>query len=296
MEEFCIRSADALLCPGHRLAEEAERRFGIAANTVEVIPLPVGFAPRIDRDEAVWADGAICYVGRLEPRKGIIEWVEAAVRVAREHPNVHFDFVGADIWNLETALRAQIGRDLAARFRFHGSKSKEEIATFLAKAMAGVVPSRWENFPNVCIEAMASGLPVIATRYGAMAELVEDGRSGWLAEDTGVAGMADVLADALRRCLAATAQQRAAMGGVAAEAVRRICDNKTVVAAHQRFRSAVLARGAVRSLGACLPGTPGGSANVVVRTEALEAAHGVLRSLEAQTMAPCAVAVVWPID
>jgi glycosyltransferase involved in cell wall biosynthesis len=293
MEEFCIRSADALLCPGRRLAMEAERRFGIAANTVEVIPLPVGFAPRIDRDEAVWADGAICYVGRLEPRKGVIEWVESAARVAREHPHVHFDFVGADIWNLESALRGQIGRDLAPRFRFHGPKSKKEIATFLAKAMAGVVPSRWENFPNVCIEAMASGLPVIATRYGAMAELLEDGRSGWLAEDSGMAGMTDSLADALRRCLATTPRRRAAMGGVAAEAVRRICDNKAVVAAHQRFRAAVLARGAVRSLGASVPGAPVGSANVVVRTEVLEAADGVLRSLEEQTMTPHAVAVVY---
>jgi glycogen(starch) synthase len=293
MEEFCIRSADALLCPGRRLAAEAERRFGIAANTVEVIPLPVGFPPPIDRDEAVWANGTICYVGRLEPRKGIIEWVEAATRIAREHPYVHFDFVGADIWNLETALRAQIGRDLAARFLFHGPKSKEEIATFLARAMAGVVPSRWENFPNVCIEAMASGLPVIATRYGAMAELLEDGRSGWLAEDTGVAGMVDSLADALRRCLAATPQQRAAIGRVGAEAVRRICDNEAVVAAHQRFRSAVLARGAVRSVGACAPGGSVGLANVVVRTEALEAADGVLRSLEAQTIAPRAVALVY---
>src|SRR5262249_34220041 len=97
----------------------------------------------------------------------------------------------------------------------------------------------------------------------------------------------------LRRCLAATPQQRAAMGGVAAEAVRRICDNEAVVAAHQRFRSAVLARGAVCSPGACVPGGEVGSANVIVRTAALEGADGVLRSLEAQTMAPRAVVVVY---
>jgi glycosyltransferase involved in cell wall biosynthesis len=293
MEEFCIRSADALLCPSRSLAKQAVRHYGVAASAIEVIPLPMGFTPRIERDEAVWADGAICYVGRLEPRKGVIEWVESATRVAREHPRVHFDFVGADVWTLQKALLQQIGRDLAPRFRFHGPKSKEEIAAYLAKAMAGVVPSRWENFPNVCIEAMASGLPVIATRCGAMAELLEDGRSGWLAEDVGVAGMADSLADALRRCLATPPQQRAAMGEIAADAVRRICDNEAVVAAHQRFRSAVLARGVVRSSGPCVPAPEVGSANVVVCAETLEAADGVLQSLGAQTIAPEAVAVVY---
>ena len=293
MEEFCIRSADALLCPSRSLASQAARHYRIPVDAIEVIPLPMGLLPRIDRDEAVWAHGSVCYVGRLEPRKGVIEWVEAATRVARTHPHVHFDFVGADVWKLQRALLNQIGRNLASRFRFHGPKSKEEIAQYLAKAMAGVVPSRWENFPNVCIEAMASGLPVIATRCGAMAELIEDGRSGWLAEDTGVAGMADGLSDALRRCLAASPQQRAAMGAAAAEAVRRICDNEAVVAAQQRFRSAVLARGAVRSGGACARPPRVVSANVVVRAETLESVDGVLQSLDAQTMAPHAVAVVY---
>jgi glycosyltransferase involved in cell wall biosynthesis len=293
MEAFCTRSADALLCPSRSLRAEAARLFQVAADAIEVIPLPVGFAPPIDRDPAVWTDGAICYVGRLEPRKGVIEWVEAATRIAREHPRVRFDFIGADIWNLQAPLAEMVGQDLAPRFRFHGPKSREEIAFYLAKAMAGVAPSRWENFPNVCIEAMASGLPVIATRCGAMAELIEDGRSGWLAEDAGVAGMADSLAEALRRCLATPPQQRAAMGRAAAERVRRICDNDAVVAAHQRFRAAVLARGARRSSAACAPAPPASSANVVVRAETREAADGVLRSLEAQTTAPAAVAVVY---
>jgi glycosyltransferase involved in cell wall biosynthesis len=293
MEAFCIESADALLCPSRSLAAQAAQQFRLAAEAIEVIPLPVGFTPKVDRDPAVWADGAICYVGRLEPRKGVIEWVEAAARVARQHPHVRFDFVGADIWNLHGLLAEQIGRELAPRFRFHGPKPREEIVRHLAEAMAGVVPSRWENFPNVCVEAMASGLPVLATRYGAMAELVEDGRSGWLAADDGVAGMADSLADALRRCLATSPERRAAMGDAAAERVRRICDNQAVVAAHQRFRAAVLARGARRASDPSASAPTTGSANIVVRAEKLASAEGVLRSLEAQTIAPEAIAVVY---
>ncbi|CAN7577872.1 glycosyltransferase [Phenylobacterium sp. LjRoot219] len=291
MEEFCIKSADALLCPSGGLARAAARHYRLQPDSIEVIPLPLGDAPRIERDFAVWSEGSICYVGRLEPRKGVIEWVEAATRVAQKDAAVHFDFVGADSWNLQQDLLKQIGPELAPRFRFHGARSKSEIAHYLGRAQAAVVPSRWENFPNVCIEAMASGLPVIATRNGAMAELLEDERSGWLAEDAGVAGMVDSLAEALRRCLATPGARKATMGAAAARTARRICDNDAVLAAHERFRSRVAARGAIRLFAP--RAAPDASANVVVCAETLLVAKGVLRSLQMQTKAPKAIAVVY---
>lgn len=291
MEEFCIKSADALLCPSGGLARAAARHYRLQPDSVEVIPLPLGDAAQIERDPAVWSEGSICFVGRLEPRKGVIEWVEAATRVAQEDPAVHFDFVGADSWDLQQDLLKHIGPKLAPRFRFHGARSKTEIARYLGRAQAAVVPSRWENFPNVCIEAMASGLPVIATRYGAMAELLEDERSGWLAEDAGVAGMVDSLAEALRRCLATPPARKAAMGAAAAQAARRSCDNEAVLAAHERFRSRVATRGAIRHFVPQAP--PEASANVVIRAPTTLAAKGVLRSLQTQTKAPRAIAVVY---
>lgn len=291
MEAFCIQSADALLCPSRGLAQAAARRYCIQPDAIEVIPLPLGEAPLIKRDPEVWAEGSICYLGRLEPRKGVIEWVQAAAKVARTDPCVHFDFVGADSWDLEVELKRLIGPTLAPRFRFHGARSKPEIARRLAVAQAAVVPSRWENFPNVCIEAMASGLPVIATRYGAMADLIEDQRSGWLAQDAGIAGMVDSLADALRRCLATPADRKAAMGAVAARTVRRICDNDAVLQAHARFRTRLVGRGPIPC--ATPRAQPRASANVVVRADTLLAAKGVLRSLQAQTRPPLAIAVVY---
>jgi glycogen synthase len=291
MEEFCIRSADALLCPSRSLAAAATRHYGLQPGAIEVIPLPVGLSPRIERDASVWAEGAICYVGRLEPRKGVIEWVEAATRVAREDPRPHFDFVGADSWKLQGELERQIGPELSSRFRFHGPKSKPEIASHLGRANAAVVPSRWENFPNVCIEAMASGLPVLATRFGGMAELIEDGASGWLAEDTGVAGMVDSLAEALRRCLAAPGERKAEMGAAAARRVRRLCDNDAVLDAQQRFRAGLVARGAAQA-GPGAPHNPQVSIGVVVRVAAPVDAERVLRALQAQTRPADAVAVV----
>ena len=63
-------------------------------NGVHVIPYPIGEFPLLKRDEDIWEHGTICYVGRLERRKGVIEWIKAAVAVAPEFPNARFEFVG----------------------------------------------------------------------------------------------------------------------------------------------------------------------------------------------------------
>src|SRR5205085_689301 len=109
-----------------------------------------------------------CYSGRLEPRKGVIEFVDAAIEVARERPELHFDFIGSDNeydagTSVQQLVERRIPPDLRGCFRFHGGKPRHEVLSMLRHARIGVVPSRWENFPNTCVEAMSSGLPVLAT-------------------------------------------------------------------------------------------------------------------------------------
>jgi glycosyltransferase involved in cell wall biosynthesis len=309
MEEFCVRSADALLCPSRYYAAQCMDYFDQPADRITVIPLPAGLTPALRRDPEVWAHGSICFVGRLEPRKGIIEWIKAATRVAESDREVTFDFVGKDNWKLLRTLTASIPPQLRPRFRFHGSKTRAEILTYLERARAAVVPSRWENFPNVCIEAMRTGLPVIATRLGGMVELIEDGRTGWLTPDTGVAGMVEGLTAALRRCLAASPEERAAMGAAASLAAAQICDNHDVVSAQLAFRAEVVRRGASRSLSLGHPpagnrvraassptatpvGTDGTGAALVVRADTLSAAERLLQSVRRQTLPAARVALV----
>jgi glycosyltransferase involved in cell wall biosynthesis len=305
MEEFTIKAADALLCPSHYFARQCEHQFNLEPGRINVIHLPVGNIPQMERAPEIWDRGGICFVGRLEPRKGIIEWVEAATRVAHEDPDVSFDFVGADIWGLQQNFLRRMPRQLRPRFRFHGSANRDEVQKFLAGARSAVVPSRWENFPNVCIEAMSSGLPVIATRLGGMVELIEDGRSGWLTPDTGISGMTDGLAQALRRCLATSPAQRAAMGTSAAQSVRRKCDNAEIVARHMEVRSEVARLGAHRSRAAgrippvhgihgkvSATATQVHGACIVVRTHKLIDAEPVLRSIGEQAAQSTAVVIV----
>jgi hypothetical protein len=104
------------------------------------------------------------------------------------------------------------------------------------------------------MEAMGSGLPVIASREGGMVEMIEDGRTGWVASKSGSEG----LANALRRALETPPAQLADMGREAASAIRRICDNGTTVQRQLDFRSRVALQGCARSLH--LPANlPGGS-------------------------------------
>ena len=151
-EDYTIAAADAVLCPSHFLADEAEIHYGLSESSVQVIPYPLSEIPVLDRDKQCWEEGSIFYMGRLEGRKGVLEWIDAAVLVARDHSKVQFDFVGADILGTQTmsgeeiALR-RIPSHLRCQFHFHGTKAFK-LSGFLSRARIAVVPSRWEDFPT----------------------------------------------------------------------------------------------------------------------------------------------------
>jgi glycogen synthase len=247
-EDYSIAAADAWLCPSHFLARQVESEFGIESHSVNVIPLPIGDTLHLHRTEEIWRNGSICYVGRLEARKGVIDWVDAAVSVADKFPSSHFEFIGEDLEysdgvSVQQSLKGRIPYRMMTRFHFRGWHSRSELAGFLGKARIAVVPSKWENFPNTCVEAMCSGLPVIATRMGGMAEMIEDGKTGWLSVNT----RSDGLAEALTRALETSPQQIAEMGRQAALGIRRMCDNKKVVEEHLAFRRHIAIKGVKRS-------------------------------------------------
>ena len=98
----------------------------------------------------------------------------------------------------EVPRRNSIPAGLKNRFRILGPRPRTELTDYLRRARIAVVPSRWENFPNTCVEAMVSGLPVIATREGGMAEMIDDGRTGWLAAATTPLALEETLRRALQ--------------------------------------------------------------------------------------------------
>ena len=246
LEEYSIRAADGLLCPSRYLAREVQAHYGLSPDSIDVIPYPsIGLA-KLDRDRRVWSGGTICYVGRLEPRKGVLEWIDAAVSVAESNPEVTFDFVGENVLGHgrrsgRAVVNGMIPKHLRSRFRFQGAHPRSAIPRFLARARIAVVPSRWENFPNTCIEAMSSGLPVIATSTGGMAEMIEDEQTGWIATSV------SAIADALTRALSCSSQRLEEMGEAASVSIRERCDPQKVVEKQLAVRARIVDSGAVRS-------------------------------------------------
>ncbi|OZB49375.1 MAG: hypothetical protein B7X42_05435, partial [Thiomonas sp. 14-66-4] len=146
-------------------------------------------------------------VGRLSEQKGHLLLIEAAALLAAEGEDFTLLLAG------DGELRAQIEATIAAnglggRVVITGWIGSMQVRELLLGSRALVLSSFAEGLPVVVMEAMALGRPVVATQVAAMAELVEDGSSGWLCP----AGDAAALAAAMRRCLHASEEQLTAMG------------------------------------------------------------------------------------
>ncbi|MFN0050762.1 MAG: glycosyltransferase [Planctomycetales bacterium] len=116
-------------------------------------------------------------VGRLEHQKGVDVLLAAAPAILTRFTDVHLLIVGdgPDRRALEGQARML---NLAERVHFTGSR--HDVPALLKASTALVLPSRWEGMPNVVLEAMAAGKPIVATQVEGTAELVTPGLNGWL--------------------------------------------------------------------------------------------------------------------
>lgn len=131
-------------------------------------------------------------VANLRPEKSHETVIAAAAQLAADFPDVQFQIVGDGPRRaeLEALVRE---RNLERTVVFLGHR--EDVADLLNAADAFVLPSRSEAFPNGAIEAMAAGLPVVASAVGGLLDLIEPDRTGLLVPPEN----ADALATALRR-------------------------------------------------------------------------------------------------
>jgi glycosyltransferase involved in cell wall biosynthesis len=198
-------------------AAVAERLTGLDAH---VVHCPVELDP--PAADAPWAtppigsDGAaapagpiIGFVGRIEPRKGVIDLVHAAPALLAAHPGARIILMGDDPYESNPAYLAEV-RAATAVEHLPWVANAPGVMRHLDVLVA---PSHQEPFGTVLSEAMAVGTPVVATRVGGLAEVVEDGVTGVLVEP----GQPAELAAGVSRVLA----DRVAMGSAARVAARR---------------------------------------------------------------------------
>ena len=148
----------------------------------------------------------LLFVGRLAAVKGVAVLLRTMVEVKKRFPEAHLTLIGDG--TERPALQSLTARfGVEKNVTFVGPKSQSEVAEALRTTDLFVLPSFAEGVPVVLMEAMASGLPVVATRIAGIPELVEDGVSGHLVPP----GSAPALAEAIRALLDAP-ERWAAMG------------------------------------------------------------------------------------
>lgn len=218
-----IRLFHIVVAPVRRAVLKAARAVianapGLARKSEKIDPVPVHVIPNgVDTgvfrptapDETRGDRFRILFVGRLHELKNINLLLRSAAELARAGTALSIDLVGdgPERPALE-ALAAGLG--LADRITWHGWRPKEEVAALYRGASCLVNPSRYEGMPNTVLEAMASGLPVVASNVGGNNDLVAPGETGLLFELDEPEG--------LTRALRALADDRALAGGMGARA------------------------------------------------------------------------------
>jgi glycosyltransferase involved in cell wall biosynthesis len=187
--------------------------------------------PDLEPDPIPPASNRVLFLSNLRRRKGVVESLEAALLVVREHPNVEFFFVGA--WEddeLAAALRARVqGADARIRFFPPTAGEEEKRRLLLSSSLLLFPPVEPEGHPRVVLEAMSAGLPVVTTDRGAISETVVDGESGFVLPEPIPAELADrvlrLLRDqALRHRMAKAARERYLSVFTQEKADRRLAD------------------------------------------------------------------------
>ncbi len=188
-ERRVLRDADRIIC-----ATEAERiairsLYGGDLDKVTVIPLGVDmerFRPAAKADArerlGLGDERIILFVGRLEPLKGVDILIGAASMLDSD-VDCSVLIVGGDETSAAQVEQLQSmahALGIGERVAFAGAVDHDMLPLYYNAADVCVVPSHYESFGLVAVEAMASGVPVVASRVGGLTGTVKDGETGYL--------------------------------------------------------------------------------------------------------------------
>jgi phosphatidyl-myo-inositol dimannoside synthase len=207
---WSLGQSAAVVAPSEDLLERARglgghgrlERIPYGADA-DALSAPLGAAPAL-RDRLGFApdDVVVAGIGRLLRVKGFDYLVAAHARVLEELPQVRLVLVGD---GAERSRLAEQARELgvADSVRFAGTAARDEIPAYLAAADMVAVPSvRHEGYvdglPNVALEAMGAGRPLVATNVGGLPELVRPGVNGLLVHEKDPQALAGAILDLAR--------------------------------------------------------------------------------------------------
>lgn len=153
--------------------------YGMKLDRIPVIYNGVDLSRCIPKETYAAEKFTLVHVGRFNEQKNHRGLLQAFQKVCRAYPDCRLNLVGDGELRQETEVLArELG--LAEKVRFLGSQS--DVPPFLHEADVFLLPSNYEGMPMTIIEAMGTGLPIVATAVGGVPDMIRDHESGLLTE------------------------------------------------------------------------------------------------------------------
>ncbi len=196
MIKHALNQAKKVIAVSYPLKEKLIK-MGIAAEKIVVIPngIDAETFKRLDKTEcqnklSLPRDKKnVVYIGNLVPIKGVQYLIEAFENVS-DHACLHLVGDGDDRKKLEKIVNE---RNLSGNIKFYGRRPHQEIPYWLSAADVFCLPSLNEGCPNVILEALACETPIVATKVGAIPEMILSEEQGMLVEPANAQALAETI-------------------------------------------------------------------------------------------------------
>ncbi|HEY7255340.1 MAG TPA: glycosyltransferase [Solirubrobacterales bacterium] len=236
LEREQLRIADGLVWPGGAGLDLYRRYYPEPLPRAARVGIPLDLPPESPAPVRSAPDGPlrILCCGPIGRGAGTADLAEACLRLPRD--DWRLTIVGPDTataifkLSMRATLEAMFADD--PRVTFHDSPPAERMRALISEHDLLVAPPRFAVWPTEVIEAMACGLPVLATPVGGLVEIVEDGVTGWLAADTGPRAIGAALVGLLER---REEVERVRGTGAPAERAARLADPEAILDGYDRL-------------------------------------------------------------
>ena len=237
IEQRVAQEADRIICASLPEKRALTEVYGATAERIDVVPCGVDLARFRPLDKSLArrelglnGEKTVLFVGRMEPLKGLDVLLSAAARV--DEPRLKVLVVGGDGEATEELRRLRALSDdlgIGEQVCFVGPVGHDKLPLFYNAADLCVVPSYYESFCLVALEAMACGTPVVGSRVDGLTVTIRDGETGYLVAGRGPQPFAERMSlllgdEELRESIGRSASESAAdfSWSNVADAVERI--------------------------------------------------------------------------
>lgn len=239
LDKFAIRRADGVFGPSKLIAEAVTKDVGRPVDVIES-PFTVDRAEWDERPYRDLLDGKqyLLFFGTLGVLKGVPTIAEIIGPLLQGHPDLRFVFVGKDVGYRGRPAIEHVWEKAGpcrGRVLYLGPMRHGQLYPIVGHATAVVLPSRIDNLPNTCLEAMAFERVVIGTRGASFEQLLEDGRSGFLCPPEAPGALLGVI----EQVLALPEEEKADIGRAAARRVEALEPDITIARLLDFYRNVI---------------------------------------------------------